>query len=74
MNSQTNIPNALSTQRIRVNKISRWALAPVAVARTVASAIRLILKLDLDKALVFIWFWLVNILANRTRTHTAVHS
>ena len=40
-------------QRIRVQKISRWALAPVVVARTVAIAIRLILKLDLDKALVF---------------------
>ena len=38
-------------QRIRVQKISRWALAPVDVARTVAIAIRLILKLDLDEAL-----------------------
>ena len=74
MNSQTNIPSGLSTERIRVQKISRWALAPVFVARTVAIAIRLILKLDLDEALMFIWFWLVNNLANRTRTHTAVHS
>ena len=37
--------------RSRVPKISRWALAPVVVAKTVAIAIRLILKLDLDEAL-----------------------
>ena len=37
--------------RSRVPKISHWALAPVVVARTVAIAIRLILKLDLDEAL-----------------------
>ena len=43
--------SVLSTQRIRVQKISRWALAPVVDARTVAIAIRLILKLDLDEAL-----------------------
>ena len=43
---------ALYQQRIRVQKISRWALAPVVVARTVAIANRLILKLDLDEALV----------------------
>ncbi len=34
--------------------LSRWALAPVVVARTVAIAIRLIVKLDLDKALVIL--------------------
>jgi len=42
--------------RIRVQKISRWALAalaPVVVARTVAIAIRLILKLDLEEARAF---------------------
>jgi len=43
--------SVLSTQRIRVQKISRWAIAPVVDARTVAIAIRLILKLDLDEAL-----------------------
>jgi hypothetical protein len=32
--------------------LSRWALAPVVVARTVAIAQRLIVKLDLDEALV----------------------
>ena len=37
--------------RSRVPKISRWALAPAVVAKTVAIAIRLILKLDFDKAL-----------------------
>ena len=42
---------AMYQQRIRVQKISRWSLAPVVVARTVAIAIRLILKLDLDEAL-----------------------
>ena len=36
--------------RIRVQKISRWARAPVVVARTVAIAIRLILILDLEEA------------------------
>ena len=43
--------SGLSTQRIRVQKISRWAIAPVVDARTVAIAIRLILKLDVDEAL-----------------------
>ena len=45
------MPSRLSTQRTRVQKISRWAIAPVVDARTVAIAIRLILKLDLDEAL-----------------------
>jgi len=37
---------------VRSGFLSRWALSPVVVARPVAIAIRLILKLDLDEALV----------------------
>ncbi len=36
---------------VRTGFLSRWAIAPVVVARTVAIAIRLILKLDLDEAI-----------------------